>query len=124
MWHDLRLIGTSLGDYEGALVTVLIGHPDRPPERLGSARVRVVGGGLDLTFPQVLEWSLYKRKLVHIDANGSGACEPGEPMFSDSRAVKAALTLTLDTPTFRSQPATGPSCDAFQRDWLLAAASR
>jgi hypothetical protein len=61
-WFDLTLVGSGLGAHEGAVVSARIGHPDRPPERLGSGQARITGGAFQLLFPDVLEPDLYKAK--------------------------------------------------------------
>jgi hypothetical protein len=65
-WQDLTIRGVALHDYEGKVVTVRLGKPDRAPERLGSGQVRVEAGAFELFFPGVWESSLYKSKLVYM----------------------------------------------------------
>jgi hypothetical protein len=85
---NLTIRGIALGDHEGELVTVRLGRPDRPPERLGSGRARIRDGTFELFFPAVWEDGLYKQKLVHIDVDGDGTCTSArDRVFQDFRAV-------------------------------------
>jgi hypothetical protein len=85
---DLSIVGEDLEEYEGKSVRVLLGHPDRPPERLGSGETQIRGGAFELSFPQVWEANLYKQKLVLIDVDGDGSCDPArDTVVGDSRAT-------------------------------------
>ncbi len=87
-WWDLTVRGVTLQAYEGALVTVRLGRPDRPPERIGSGQARVANGEFSLTFPQVWETDFYKSKTVWIDVDGNGKCDyQVDRVFHDARAV-------------------------------------
>jgi hypothetical protein len=84
---DLTIRGVGLDEYEGKVVTVRIGMPDRAPERLGSGQTRIDAGAFELLFPEVWETSLYKQKLVYIDVDGDGACDlVNDKLFADFRA--------------------------------------
>jgi hypothetical protein len=84
---DLTIRGEGLDASEGKRVLVRLGWPDRPPERLGSGEARVEGGAFELFFPAVWEKYLYKTKLVLIDLDDDGVCDPAKDlMFGDSRA--------------------------------------
>jgi hypothetical protein len=84
----LEIRGIALDSHEGELVTVKIGKPDRPPERLGSGWARIREGAFELSFPAVWEDGLYKQKLVHIDVDGDGTCTAvGDRLFEDSRGA-------------------------------------
>jgi hypothetical protein len=86
-WWDLAIKGGNLQPYEGATVTVRIGSPDRPPERLGSGQTRIENGEFSLLFPQVWEAGLYKLKQVWIDVDRNGTCNSATDLFfSDARA--------------------------------------
>jgi len=94
-WWDVTIRGADLTQFDGALVTVRVGLPDRPPERLGSGQARIVDGSFEIRLPQVWEPDVYKQKLVYIDVNDSGQCEPGvDSVFNDSRATPMTV-LTL-----------------------------
>ena len=109
-WYSLSIEGHGLASEEGRVVTVRIGIPERPPERLGSAQARIEGGAFRIDLPQGAEISLYKRKLLFIDVEGDGVCTAGvDHVYSDSRAQEGDLTLTLAD----SVPA--PAADAAMR---------
>jgi hypothetical protein len=75
-------------------VLVRIGHPDRPPERLGSGEAVIVDGAFELVFPAVWEASLYKVKLALIDVDGDGACDfSTDRLFQDARAARAEVLV-------------------------------
>jgi hypothetical protein len=85
---DLKVRGVALDRHEGEFVTVKIGMPERPPERLGSGRARIREGTFELSFPAVWEDVLYKQKLVHIDVDGDGTCTAArDRLFQDYRAA-------------------------------------
>jgi hypothetical protein len=85
---DLKIRGVALDRHEGEFVTVKIGMPERPPERLGSGRARIREGTFELSFPGVWEDGLYKQKLVHIDVDGDGTCTAvRDRLFQDSRGA-------------------------------------
>jgi hypothetical protein len=87
-FSDLILRGEALESYDGKIVTVRIGIPDRPPERLGSAQTRIENGTFRLTFPLVWERDLYKKKIVFIDVNSDGVCNAGKDLvLADNRSV-------------------------------------
>jgi hypothetical protein len=95
---NLTIRGIALDDHEGELVTVRLGRPDRPPERLGSGSARIRDGTFELFFPAVWEVGLYKQKLVHIDVDGDGTCTSArDRLFQDSRgATTPELTVRGD----------------------------
>ena len=106
-YKNLRIVGEALDDYEGDVVTFRIGSGSGV-WRFGSGQVRIVQGTFDVTFTGVLHAGYYQ-KIVHIDADGSGTCEVGEPMFLDAGLYTMDTTLTVK-PTavqFRSAPS-GP----------------
>jgi hypothetical protein len=91
---DLTVRGVALESYEGKVVTVRIGMPERAPERLGSGQARIEDGAFELFFPKVWEDSLYKQKLVWLDVDNDGSCDlASDLLFADSRA-SAASALT------------------------------
>jgi hypothetical protein len=111
-----------LGEYEGKVVTVRLGMPDRPPERLGSGQARIEQGAFELSFPQVWEDSLYKLKLVYVDLDGDGACDlANDKLFADSRAVMSAELIVRGSGShevhdfFLSQQA--EYCASFNSAW-------
>jgi hypothetical protein len=109
--YDLRFVGSGLDQYEGAVVTFRIGDPRGSVQRLGSGQVRIVGGTFDVLFPKVLE-SLYLPKRAHIDANGDGTCEAGEPLFSDYGAAEHDMTLRVTPDAVLLRPAAATACAA------------
>jgi hypothetical protein len=90
---DLRIVGTGLGVYEGRVVTFRIGLPNGL-HVAGAGQARVVGGAFDVLFPGVLE-PIYAPKVVHFDANASGACDVGEPLLIDYAVYTQSTTLTV-----------------------------
>src|SRR3954466_5764809 len=110
-WFSLSIEGHGLANEEGRVVTVRIGMPDRPPERLASAQARIEGGAFHIDLPQAHEISLYKRKVVFIDVDADGICTGGvDHVYSDYRALEGGdLTMTLSD----SIPA--PASDAAMR---------
>ncbi len=107
-YHDLRFVGAGLDQYEGAMVTFRIGSPTGP-WRLGSGQARIEMGAFDVLFPAAIA-PIYEPKLAHIDADGSGACEVGEPAFDDSGLSQTDLTLTVTTTDVRFRPAVSGWC--------------
>jgi hypothetical protein len=110
IYNDVRFIGRGPGAYEGAVVTFRIGSSSGV-WRLGSGQVRIVGGAFDAFFPEVLP-PIYHLKLAHIDADGSGACEGGEPAFGDQALISNDLTLTVAPTDARFRTAGSSWCDA------------
>lgn len=89
-YWDLTIRGEDLEEYEGKRVRVRIGDAERPPERLGSGGALIHSGAFDLFFPAVWETDLYKPKLVFIDVDSDGSCDPAQDkVYSDHRAVYA-----------------------------------
>lgn len=125
MWWDLTVRGGALQAYEGALVTVRIGRPDRPPERLGSGQARVTNGEFALAFPQVWESSLYKAKSVWIDVDGNGKCDHQvDRVFDDNRAVEApalyvgeAGPVNVRMRLLSNSNVVGNPCVVFEGNW-------
>lgn len=109
-YNDLRFLGVGLDQYEGAVVTFRIG-PSTGTWRTSSGQVRIVQGGFDVLFPQAIA-PIYETKLAHIDADGSGACEVGEPSFLDNGLASTDLTLTFSPDDLRVRPASSGSCDS------------
>jgi hypothetical protein len=93
IYHDLRILGSGLEQYEGTVVTFRIGDPISI-FRLGSGQTRIVQGGFDVLFSGILNPNR-KRMLIHIDADGSHACEPGEPVYLDFPLYSMDATLTV-----------------------------
>jgi hypothetical protein len=91
-YWDLTIRGEGLDEYDGLRVLVRIGHPERPPERLGSGEALIDGGAFELVFPAVWETDLYKTKLALIDVDGDRACDLSvDRLFQDSRASAAEV---------------------------------
>lgn len=91
VFWDLTIRGVALEEYEGKVVTVRLGKPDRAPERLGSGQARIEGGAFALFFPEVWEASVYKQKLVYIDVDEDGSCDlVSDMLFADNRAQASA----------------------------------
>ena len=129
-WYSLSIEGHGLANEEGRVVTVRIGIPDRPPERLGSAQARIESGAFRIDLPQAHEISLYKRKVLFIDVDGDGTCTAGvDHVYSDYRALEGGdLTLTLSDSVpapagdaalrLATDAATAaPSCQVFNDPW-------
>jgi hypothetical protein len=112
VYYDLRIVGSGLDLYEGAVVTFRIGTSNGV-YRNGSGQTRVVQGGFDVLFPGVIN-PTYEQKLVHIDANGSGACEDGEPAFIDFSPFEGDATMTVKPDDVRFRQAPSGWCDTFR----------
>ena len=122
VWWDLTIRGVALDEYEGKIATVRLGSPNRPPERLGSGQATIQGGGFELSFPQVWEYSLYKVKLVYIDVDGNGSCDAAsDPLFADARGAQSAeLTVRGSGPRENgdfSRSEGAEYCAQFNSDW-------
>jgi hypothetical protein len=88
LFWDLAIRGTALEQYEGRRVSVRMGMPSRPPERLASGQAQIVDGAFELFFPQVWEDSLYKLKLVYIDLDQDEVCDVArDRLWADARFV-------------------------------------
>jgi hypothetical protein len=94
-WLTLTIEGYGIDALEGRLVSVRIGMPDRPPERLGSGQARVEGGAFRITFPDGWEGGLYKRKLAFVDLDADGVCTAADQGYTDYSAAVADTVLTL-----------------------------
>ncbi len=95
-WFSLTIEGSGFTNDEGKLVTARIGMPARPPERLGSAQVRIQDGAFRIEFPQGCEGDLYKQKVLFIDVDGDGSCTPGiDRVYVDFRFLEQDITLGL-----------------------------
>jgi hypothetical protein len=112
VYHDLRIVGSSLDPYEGAVVTFRIGTATGI-YRNGSGQTRIVQGAFDVSFLGVIN-PTYEEKSIHIDANGDGACEDGEPVFKDFTAFEADATLTVTPSDVRFGTAPSGWCDMFR----------
>jgi hypothetical protein len=87
-------------EYEGRLVVLRFGLPERPPERLASARVRFHQGGFRIVMPMAVETSLYKAKFLFVDVDGDGVCKPlTDVVYEDYSFLDADLTLVLQGST-------------------------
>jgi hypothetical protein len=95
-WLDLTVIGEGFADAER--VVVQIGHPDRPPDRLGRAVAAIVDGSFTIRIPAVLESGLYKAKRVWIDADGDDRCGGADAVFTDFSAPFEPLTMRVPDP--------------------------
>ena len=82
---DCMVLGQDFSGLDGKIVTVRIGRPGRG-ERLGSAQVRIEQGAFSMRLPAAIENSLYKQKIVHVDADGDGVCGASDLIFRDSSA--------------------------------------
>jgi len=60
-------------------------------------------------FPKVLK-PLYLPKEAHIDGDGSGACEPGESLFSDFALYGQDVVLMVKPGATRLRAATAGMC--------------
>ena len=95
-WFSVTIEGHGFTNDEGRLVTARIGMPSRPPERLGSAQVRIQDGAFRIEFPQGCEGFLYKQKVLFIDVDGDGSCTPGiDRVYADFRFLDRDITLGL-----------------------------
>jgi hypothetical protein len=87
-------------EYEGRLVVARFGTPERPPERLTSARVRFHQGGFRLALPMAVETSLYKAKFLFVDVDGDGACSAqNDIVYQDYSFLDGDLTFVLEGST-------------------------
>jgi hypothetical protein len=125
-YWDLTIRGEGLDEYDGLRVLVRIGHPERPPERLGSGEALIDGGAFELYFPAVWDVDLYKAKLALIDVDGDGACDLSvDRLFGDSRAAQAEELIVSPVRgrySFTEEDATSGTyyCDTwFNREWPL-----
>jgi hypothetical protein len=71
----------------------------------------------DVRFPDVVP-ARFQRKLAHIDANGSSACDLGEPTFFDHALANQDVTLTVTPDDVRMRAAVADWCTAVN-DWIL-----
>lgn len=96
-WLNLTIEARGLTGVEGRQVSVRVGLPNVPPERLASVEGRVRDQGFRFVFPQVVEPSLYKRKLLFIDVDGDGVCgATADRVYQDFRGqLDSDLTLSL-----------------------------
>ena len=92
-YWDLMVVGAALEEHEGRVVTVRIGIPERPPERLGAGQTLVKDGTFSLFFPAVWEAQMYKVKRVWIDGDGDGICNQADFFWADSSATWRVLTV-------------------------------
>ena len=127
-WFGLTIEGRGFTNDEGKLVTARIGMPARPPERLGSAQVRIQDGAFRIEFPQGCEGFLYKQKVLFIDLDGDGSCAPGiDRVYADFRFLDRDITLGLsdsvpapatDRQMLRSTDAPAASyCQSLNEPW-------
>jgi hypothetical protein len=79
------VLGQDFSGLDGNIVTVRIGRPGRG-ERLGSGQVRIEQGAFSIRLPAAIENSLYKQKIVHVDADGDGICGADDFIFTDFSA--------------------------------------
>jgi len=108
-YSNLRIVGVALDQYDGDVVTFRIGSGSGA-WRFGSGQVRIVQGAFDVSFTGVLA-PTYEQKIVHIDADGSGACEVGEPTFLDNGLFSMDATLTVKPTDAQFRSATSGVCD-------------
>jgi hypothetical protein len=115
-WVDLDVVATGFSNSEGAPVTIQVGMPERPPERLGFGQTRVLNGAFQLTFPAVLENDLYKRKVVWIDVDRDGKCGGYDIVMSDYGFGIAGMPYVWSAipPTFHSL-----DCTAVETSWPM-----
>ena len=100
--------------------------PDRPPERLGSGEARISKGTFTLSFPMVHEPDLYKRKVILIDIDGDGVCNPKDDLvFVDSSFTTKPLDLAATVDSSKVPPPTrlmsrsseDSDCEPFLSEW-------
>lgn len=115
-YHDLRFIGAGLEQYEGDVVTFRIGTESLVWRR-GFGQVRIVQGAFDVLFEQVVA-PIYEQKLAHIDTDGNGMCDVGEPAFSDQALLQTDITLTVTPADIRFRPAALGWCNAIN-NWSI-----
>ncbi len=121
-WWDLTIRGVALVELESKVVTVRVGDPQRPPERLGSGQMPIVDGGFELSLPQVWEPQTYKQKLAFVDVNGDGRCDPElDLVFRDLRGTPDfVLTLPNGSSSQSDMPVSstpGEDCLVFNDPW-------
>ena len=109
VYNDLRFVGVGLDQYEGDVVTLRIGSSTGTWRR-ASAQVRIVQGAFDVLFPQVVA-PIYEQKIAHIDDDGNGRCDAGEPLFIDGGLVDRDSTLTFTPGATQVRVATAGQCD-------------
>lgn len=109
-YHDVRFVGVGLEQWEGAVVTFRVGS-ETGFWRLGSGQVRIIDGGFDVLLPDANP-PTYQLKLAHIDADGNGACDVGEPAFADQSVRSTDFTLTVTPSDLRFRTANSYWCDA------------
>ena len=115
-WLDLTISGHGFDVVEGMPVVLQVGIPERPPERLGWANTTIVDGAFAIHLPEVLEPALYKRKVLWIDGNGDGACDPTDLVFADYSFALEDLAIELDRYRQTGQFIFS-SCDDVILDW-------
>lgn len=122
-YWDLTIRGVDLAQHEHRVVTVRIGNPAAPLERLGSGQARVSGGTFEVFFPQVWEAGLYKHKRAFIDVDGDGRCEPATDGVYDDLRGMPHFELTVHSTDEDSQFAmrfasdAAATCAALNADW-------
>jgi hypothetical protein len=127
-FSSITIRGVELDAHEGSMVSVRIGMPDRPPERLGKGSARIRDGAFELVFPAVWEDGLYKRKLVHIDVDADGTCAASrDRLFRDSRGAFASELVVRgsgaisqhDLPELDSAADAEQACEVINAQWPL-----
>jgi hypothetical protein len=125
-WLTLTIEGHGLTALEGRLVSIRIGSPDHPLERLGSGEARVENGAFSITFPNVWEpGGTYKQKLVFVDTDGDSACTGADQTYLEYRASQVDIILTLPDSVppaprdLQLYPGTGPTeaCPLWNMPW-------
>lgn len=115
-WLDLTVTGDGFDVVDGMRVELQVGHPERPPERLGWAETIIVDGAFAIHLPEVLEPALYKRKVLWIDGNGDAACDEYDLVYADFRFATEDESIELTRYREGGRFAFS-SCDAVMTDW-------
>jgi hypothetical protein len=99
VYCDVVIQGDGFDQFEGVRVNVRHGEPSF--QRLASGQTRVVDGKFTIQLPKAHEVRIiYKRTLVHFDADDDATCGPGDQMFY----VNVVGSTALDGSTERGCP--------------------
>ncbi len=117
---DFEVTGQGLESYEGATVRLLTYRLDDPQRIYGVAETTIHDGAFGAMWPDGYERFAYQPVVIHIDANGSGACEadvePARRFISTAWNPVGDEPLVEDVTIFPlDEAATTALCDDIDR---------